>query len=308
MSVGDEWIYRLRDYESSERVRVLAIEQRKTSVRADVEFLDGDKHGTCENVPGGRLRGPWSTIERYDWLMANWKRLEFDDFDISEVEDSAISVVFDEITPENIASREYKPVRDAVAVHDRDAFESLIGAPLTEITSVVQWFDLDGTTLLSPAAGLLIAELICRQNPMPVLDWVVKEEAEIRDCCKRGHDRFKRPAQRKDDEEDPQRQYRFYLKYDRPRHELLRQWCGHRAVTFQERLITAEAEVHRLAELVAELIDVIERHDAGRAADMKEEHWLHRFESWMARPVVDRPLEQWEIPVVYTKTRQRRWW
>jgi hypothetical protein len=40
----------------------------------------------------------------------------------------------------------------------------------------------------------------------------------------------------------------------------------------------------------------------------KEERWRHRFQPWTARPVVDRPLEQWETPVVYIKTRQKRRW
>ena len=34
----------------------------------------------------------------------------------------------------------------------------------------------------------------------------------------------------------------MYLKYAKPLHELLREWCGHRAVGLQERLGAAEAE------------------------------------------------------------------
>jgi hypothetical protein len=45
MDVGDEQIYRVRFYGPSERVRVVGIEKRKQSIRADVEFLDGTKSG-----------------------------------------------------------------------------------------------------------------------------------------------------------------------------------------------------------------------------------------------------------------------
>jgi hypothetical protein len=38
MELGDEWIYRLRVSSPSERVRILDIEQRKQTVRVDVEF------------------------------------------------------------------------------------------------------------------------------------------------------------------------------------------------------------------------------------------------------------------------------
>ena len=60
MDVGDVQIYRLRDYAPSERVRVVAIDNRKKNPRYEIEFLEGGKEGTQENVPGVRLRGPWA--------------------------------------------------------------------------------------------------------------------------------------------------------------------------------------------------------------------------------------------------------
>lgn len=46
--------------------------------------------------------------------------------------------MIDELIPENVASQEWKPVRDAVAVHDRAALKSVIAMPITEITSTVE--------------------------------------------------------------------------------------------------------------------------------------------------------------------------
>ena len=43
----------------------------------------------------------------------------------------------------------------------------------------------------------------------------------------------------------------------RPVYELLRQWCGHRSVTFYERRTGAEAEVRRLEILIARLIHTV---------------------------------------------------
>jgi hypothetical protein len=53
---GDEWIYRVRDDALSERVRIIEIQRRKQSFRVEVEFIDGEKAGQRENVPGKRLR------------------------------------------------------------------------------------------------------------------------------------------------------------------------------------------------------------------------------------------------------------
>ena len=58
MDVGDELIYRLRDFSLSERVRIVSIDTRKKTPRYEVEFLDGQNQGAIENVPAGRLRGP----------------------------------------------------------------------------------------------------------------------------------------------------------------------------------------------------------------------------------------------------------
>lgn len=71
------------------------------------------------------------------------------------------------------------------------------------------------------------------------------EEAKIREYCKRGRecDAFDGSGKQTS---SPEREYEWYRKHDRPVHELLRSWCGHRTVTFVERLTAAEAEV-RLA-------------------------------------------------------------
>lgn len=72
--IGDELIYRLRDYAPSQRVQVVEIDTRKKTPRYVVEFLDGEQAGVRENVPRGRLRGPWADVDRYDTLMANCGR------------------------------------------------------------------------------------------------------------------------------------------------------------------------------------------------------------------------------------------
>lgn len=109
MNVGDEQIYRLRDYAPSERVRVVAIDTRKKNPRYDIEFLAGDKKGTSENAPGGRLRALWDGVRVYDALMANWERL--DQLELTGHEESAFETVFDLLIPEEIAEWESSPVR-----------------------------------------------------------------------------------------------------------------------------------------------------------------------------------------------------
>lgn len=115
--IGDELIYRLRDYSVSEHVRVVEIDGRKKTPRYVVEFVDGDKVGEQENVPGGRLRGPWSDVAAYDELMANWERI--DQVELTVPEQSAVGQVFDLLISEEVAEYEWSPVRYATAAADQ---------------------------------------------------------------------------------------------------------------------------------------------------------------------------------------------
>lgn len=301
MHVGDEWIYRLKDSAPSQRVRILAIQPKKTSSRVDVEFLDDN--GRAENVPGVRLRGPWSEVVAFDATMANWERIEFE---LTNSEEGAVSEVFHNLIPTEIATCEWSPVRYATAIHDRAGLAELLGVDFDELMVGVPAFDLGGVLMVSPEGTLLISEAMCARRPADVLAWVMAEEADIRESCKRGS-RIQSSSGRVNATTSPEWEYEWYLKEHKPRHELLRQWCGHRAVTFHERLNAAEAEVRRLDVLVARLIDSAREKGNDLFADfMEEEHNKERITAEKIRPVVERPLSIHEIPVREVPAR-RRW-
>jgi hypothetical protein len=305
--IGTEWAYRVGDTPPSQRVRVLSVTPKKNSFRVDVEFLEGAQAGQKENVPGSRLRVPWSRVQPFDELMANWDRLA--EYDIDEIEEDAIEAVYDLLLPTEVATWEWKPIRFGTAVHDKEALAALMKASIDEIAASVASFDLDGVLMLSCEGSLLIAEDLCRTHPMRVLDKVVEEEDLARQKCKRGFQRTDL-IERRDVSTSPEWEYDRYRERLKPLHELLRQWCGHRAVTFQQRLTAAEAEVHRLDVIVASLIDVMkdETYQGGVmfAKSIEEEHERDRITALTVRPVVERPLQPSEIPVHYVQ-RRRRW-
>lgn len=68
----------------------------------DIEFLDGERAGLHDNVPGTRMHGSWSSVAAYDERMANWQRLATTDLD--ETEESAVGDVFDLLIPETVAT------------------------------------------------------------------------------------------------------------------------------------------------------------------------------------------------------------
>lgn len=304
VQVGDEQIYRLRDFASSQRVRVVAIEMMKKSAKYEIEFLDGDSAGKREKVPGKRLRGPWSGVCEYDEVMAIWER--FAAFELSEPEEAAVETAFSELIPEEVASWEWSaPVRWVTTIYDPVALEPLIGIPASELIGQVDSFANGDNTVVSPEGTLMIAEYASRVNPMPILNGVIEEERKCREKTKRGESYTSHDGQQRTS--DPEWEYQWYVERYRPRHELLRGWCGHRAVTMQERLAAAEAEVQRLDVLITRLVDQMKDHDHSIFAEVIERvHEEERITAANYRPVVDRPLKPSEIPVRYERA-PRRW-
>ncbi|WP_243064636.1 hypothetical protein [Humibacter sp. RRB41] len=236
--------------------------------------------------------------------MADWQRI--DDLELDESEQAAVETVFRLLIPTDVAEWEWSPVRFAASVHNRERLATLIGVPIGDVVEKVESFELDGELMLSPVGTLMIAERACQVNPLPVLAHVIEEEKELREKVKRGG-RHMSAIDREEVQTSPEWEYHWYLTNDRPRHELLRQWCGHRAVTFQERLLAAEAENRRLDVLVAEVIDALKRAgDEYGARAFEEEHERDRITPERARPIVDRPLAPSEIPIQYV-TARRRW-
>lgn len=305
MEIGDEWIYRAKTFSLSERVKINSIEKRKQSTRVDIEFLDGERAGRHENVPASRLHGPWSTVTEYDERMANWQRLDGGGLDPTE--ESAVGEVFDALIPESVATYYDSFVRDGATVRDRDALERLMQRPMSDVLDHVEWFEHDEVLELSEQGTLLIAHYVCAANPPPVLERVMAEEAEFREYCKRGREHDAIDGSGKETS-PPEWEYERYRKHYRPVHELLRGWCGHRSVTFFERLTAAEAEVRRLDILVANLIDSLHKHDKWGAEAYEREHNDERIRPETVRSVVDRPLAPWELPVREVPVRRGRWW
>lgn len=305
MEIGEEWIYRHKVFRPSERVKILAVEKRKQTMRVDIEFLDAEHAGRRDNVPATRLRGPWSSVAAYDELMANWERLN--DYEIDDTEEVAAGEVFDGLIPKEVAAYYDSFVRNGATVRDSDALERLMRQPMSDILEQVEWFKRDDVLELSAEGTLLIARYVCAANPVPILDRITAEEAEIREHCKRGRE-YKALDGSGKDTSPPEREYELYRKYYRPVHELLRCWCGHRSVTFCERLTAAEAEVRRLNILLSEVIDELRQHNAVHAGGYEREHNDERIRPETVRPVVDRPLAPWEIPVREVRVRAPRWW
>lgn len=302
-ATGQEWAYRLRDDSSSQRVKIVSIDRQTRKFRVEIRHLDGDLAGKEENVPRSRLKVPWNEVGQYDASMDNWKLLRSESVD--ENESSAMWTAVELLIPSAVAELFLTPVDDALVIHDLSALESLTNHPLDALPTNHSWITYNGKPCLSPLASLTIAEWACHQNPAPVLERILAEEAEAREKSKRGGTSEDWET-REPTEASPEYEYERYLRWTKPIHELLRQWCGYRSVTAHERLLAAEAEVNRLDVLLAWSVDYIRRSNESIAATVESEHETDRITPYNIRPVPQRPLEPHEIPVIEVPSR-RRW-
>ncbi|MFJ8963302.1 hypothetical protein ACIRG5_28345 [Lentzea sp. NPDC102401] len=222
------------------------------------------------------------------------------------MEKSAVTHVFETLIPEEVAHPHWDDYVTEIA--DPAKLELLIGSPVTDLVARVESLvGEEGKEFVSPEGTLMIAELACTVTPMPILALVVEEEQEYRETTKRGS--IITSSRGEDWTISPERMYSTYLEHVRPLHELLRGWCGHRAVSLQERLGAAEAEVRRLDLLVTRLVDQLRENGHSRFADViAEVHEEERIAPGNFRPVVDRPLKPSEIPVRYIEVPRRRRW
>lgn len=302
MQPGDEWVYRLRDSAPSERVRIVETTKNRHNVRATVEYLDGEDAGRTENVPGSRLRVPWSEAAEFDERMANWDRL--DQEQITEHESYAAEHVLQLLVPSDVAVQDWKPVSGALAVEDADALSRLLKSPIEAIQENVKWFQHDDVMMLSPEGTVQVAATLCRSHPETVLKSVLEEEERIRIECATGYTGKIRKG--KPVYTEPDSSWESYLEIYRPIHELLREWCGHRAVTSHERLAAAEAEAHRLDKLLGKALLELEKGGLRDAAEeLRAEHIEERIAPSDVRPLVER---RHEPEVIYETKRRGRWW
>jgi len=300
---GEFWVYRLRDASPSERVLIKAVDCAKSKPKFVVTFDDGRR----ETVPGNRIRVPWAEVDAYDRLQEAWARIRGED-SLDDVEHDCINQVFDLLVPTEVAELGWRPVNDTTNVNDPETFSAMLGLNIGKYSERYSSVDIDGALVLSPLASAAIAERLCGTNPTPILDVVFKEEEKSWLKCKYGSQQ--KPILDIDDGwRSPEEEYDWYLKYDRPRYELLRQWCGHRAITSHERLKAAEAETHRLELLLEETFKRLEPHMPQLEVDqLRRNNNKERITSYNVRPRPDRPLSPSEIPERIVYRTRRQWW
>lgn len=298
IAVGEERVYRQRETDPIQRVMIRSQVRDGQFPRYEVEFAAGDAAGQVLEIPARRLQVRWEHRDSYEAGLARTARIEA--FEPTTVESGAIEHVFLLLVPDTVAHPHYSRATGATAISDGIRLRDLTGLSTDQLVRDIEWFEEDDYVIVSAEGGLRIAEAVCHRNPDVVLKWVDEDENKRRAECRRWKEVDLAS------EIDPDTAWWHYREHDRHVYELLRQWCGHRAITAYERIQAAEAEAHRLDDLLDRALHGLNKTDPRLAADLVSEWDAGRIRPSNYRAVVDRPLKPHELPV-RTEHRPRRW-
>ncbi|WP_312977251.1 hypothetical protein [Corynebacterium sp.] len=289
VKIGQYWAYRESDKYicESHKVHIKGIEPfGKKSQRYVIEFRDG----RTRKVPRNRLKAPWEESRNIDEdlnLHINLKNQGGD-----EVENSIATSIIEEFMPLEVIDIH---VDDTCIIFDPAALEEILEIRLEELLEGIITRSLPNGLEISPLGAAKISQRYALLHPEKLLSSVAREEKEYKYKLKEHQGILSARSE-----------WQFYLSYVRPRHELIREWCGHKATFAHERLAAAEAEVVRLRNFALRLIDTIEEHRETVGKQYREELYSDEITPYNIRETPDRPLEPHEIPerVEY----RRAWW
>lgn len=293
----EHWAYRAKITDPLIEVEVIELDpSNKKSPRCVVEFLDGPAAGRREKVPAGRLKTPWADVDAFRQAEDDWARVESDD-DTVEAEVRAAWDVFEAFFGDKQVD---VGIRVATATIARpDAVEEILGCSINDVIDGAETAMIDGELVISPNGTMALARRLCEIDPRGVLEGVLAEEARAERRC------MGEPARPGEDPTRPDIAWLIYREHTRPVHEVLRQWCGYRAVSAVEQALADEAEVRRLKELTHRLIRTLGYHDERRAELYLDELRTGAVTGPLVRPAPSAPRP---AKVVTVEVSKRRYW
>jgi len=243
---GAEWIYRAQDRGRSQRVRVIGPNRSGSTLRMDVEFLDGDRAGKRRLVGLRRLKGPWAEVEAFEALDRKRRRIE-DSFDPWTPMHGAALEAVEHLVPEEVAGpREWC---GRFLVHDREALASLCGVAFDDLTTEEDSIESEEGLEIGASSVVRVARAACAANPERMASLLL-----VRD--------------------------RHLLLASTPSHhggdwearvtELLHDWCGTPPLSLRMLLMALENEMSWQRALVGAGVDALRRAGARTAADNLE--------------------------------------
>lgn len=234
---GEEWIYRAQDRGRSQRVLVVGPDRTASTVRMEVQLLDGERAGQTRFVGLRRLKAPWSDVEAYDALDRKRRQIE-DSHHGFHPEYGAAREAVRLLVPSEVAGWPEWYVSGFV-VRDRDTLASLCQVPFGELVPEEDSIEAEDDLLIGAASFIRIAKAACAAQPdslaAPLL---LRDRREI----------LRRPAENA-----------WAAQSEEHETDLLHEWSGIQRFNTRLHLMALENEAAWQRSLVGAAVDTLRR-------------------------------------------------
>jgi hypothetical protein len=269
MQPGDVWTYQEMDGARVTPVRIVKLGV-KAPPRVQVKFLEDEYEGAVDWVPLGRLKVPWDDRGPYLAEEDRWSRINGRTRPPALERDAAWEV-FRLTVDSDIADLFYNGAAGVLEIRQMNDLVDVSGMPRSVIMSAEATFSADGITYAPWPMTKLIARTLASAHPGPILQTLAAEEVEAR---KRAFDSAYSTtgyASREEIEVRALEALGKYMEHLRPRHELLRWWCGVEAVNMQADLERLRTSWTQLAALCVVAVDELASKGTKRASKLADD-------------------------------------
>jgi hypothetical protein len=223
--------------------------------------------GDVDWVPIGRLKVPWDErgpflAEEDRWTLINGRTRP------PALERDAAWEVFRLTVDPDIADLFYNGAAGVLEIHQMNDLVEVTGTPRSVIMSFEAAFSADGVTYVPWAMTKMLARSLATAHPGAILRVLAEEEVEERRRAFESAYRTTGYASREEVEARALEAFGKVMEYHRPRHELLRWWCGVEAVDMHAELEALRTSWTQLAALCVVAVDELASKGTKRASKL----------------------------------------
>ncbi|MBB5153330.1 hypothetical protein [Saccharopolyspora phatthalungensis] len=259
------WAYRKGAHDPVTCVDILRLGSTRPA-RVRVRFVEDAYEGHEDWVPPNRLKVRWKDVAAWQEREERWNAVRDASAEArNTTENDAAGWIFDLLPGYNYAKQLWGRDEGALAIRDVDALVADLGIDRTIVVGdPVAFTDDDGSLIVPWRVMHEVARLLAQKHSDHYISEVTKEEREHEHKNRWGYmsgsGHISAEICAEVDEE-----------HGRPLRDLIRQWCGAKAIARQDELDALRAEVKRLGTLVERAVDAVRN-----AGDEKSARELER--------------------------------
>jgi hypothetical protein len=254
LAVGESWAYRASGQDPLVQVSIVRL-GIKAPPRVLVRWVADDFEGAQDWVPPARLKAKWADVEEFRAREGRWGAVQAEAQEFSEETSSAVSIVFDLLIDEKLATLGYNAENGVLKVHDLASLAALVELDPKDLGRAPAFEEAGG--LVAPmSVAVSVALRAVERDPYRILRYVEREEADAaREAI---HGRFY-PGRgpRGGTEISPAICRQVDEEHGEPVRAILREWCGAEPVDVRKEIAALRDEAERLQKLATTALDAL---------------------------------------------------